>query len=144
MATTDESPSMQDQERFERLGSNLQQATELRQQIEELARRLERLDRDTARLLAGFVVPAYRDWQPRPGATAFYVDPLEGIYFQVVVVEVRGTYVRTRAASPHHTAYYSVMLDHPADQYERSGCIVPPALFDLLRDRLPLRVAPFV
>jgi hypothetical protein len=73
-------------------------------------------------------------------------DPLPErvIHFQVVVVEVRGTYVRTQAASPHHSAYYSVMLDHPADQYERSGCIVPPALFDLLRDRLPLRVAPFV
>ena len=95
-------------------------------------------------LLAGFVVPTYRDWQPRPGDTAFYVDALEGIYFQVVVVEVRGAYVRTRATSPHHSACYSVMLDHPADQYERSGCIVPPALFDLLRDRLPLRVAPFV
>jgi len=135
---------MQDQERFERLGTNRRQATELRQQIEELARRLERLDRDTALLLAGLVVPTYRDWQPRAGDTAFYVDALEGIYFQVVVVEVRGTYVRTRAASPHHSAYYSVMLDHPADQYERSGCIVPPALFDLLRDRLPLRVAPFV
>jgi hypothetical protein len=135
---------MQDQERFDGLGSNLQQATELRQQIEELVRRLERLEQDSAQLLAGFVVPAYRDWQPRPGDTAFYVDALEGIYFQVVVVEVRGTYVRTRAVSPNHSAYYSVVLDHPADQYERSGCIVPPALFDLLRDRLPLRVAPFV
>lgn len=135
---------MQDQERFERLGSNRRQATELRQQIEELVRRLERLEQDSAQLLAGFVVPAYRDWQPRPGDTAFYVDALEGIYFQVVVVEVRGTYVRTRAASPNHSAYYSVVLDHPADQYERSGCIVPPALFDLLRDRLPLQVAPIV
>lgn len=42
------------------------------------------------------------------------------------------------------TAFYSVVLDAPADDYPRPACIVPPSLFDILIRELPLRLAPFV
>jgi hypothetical protein len=86
----------------------------------------------------------YQAWQPRPSDLAWYVHVIDGIYFQVVVREVLGRYVRTQAAASRHTAYYSVVLDAPMDEYERPVCIVPPALFEIIIKELPLRLAPFV
>ena len=135
---------MQDEVVFEQLRNSLREAAEIRNGYQELANRMEAVDRISARLLADYLAPIYAGWWPAIGDSAVFVDIMEGIYFPVVVRDVQGRHIRTQPLSPKHTAFYSISLDLPAEDYVKACCIVPSLVFETLRDALPLRLAPFV
>lgn len=116
-----------------------QELIDLESQRDAIRRRIDVLDLESAAALAPYVYARYATWRPRVGDTAQSVSLLEGLYFDVTIIQVNGPYVDYKPKSPMNTATHGATLDRPAAKHQVAAFLMPTDLFESIREPLQLK-----